>query len=161
MLLTIIITLFVVSFVLYMVEVFLMPGFGVCGLLGAVCALAGLGVAFAVYGLAVGLALTVAVLAVGFWLLYWVMHSRRLERLSLHARIDSSVANERLSQIAVGDRGVALTRLALVGNACINGVECEVRSARGFIDEGTPVVVTAIHLSEVCVVPVETGDNPQ
>ena len=159
MLLTTLITLFIVAFVLYMVEVFLMPGFGVCGILSAVSALLGLGIAYANYGLAVGLALTAAVAVVGFLLLYWVMHSRRIERLSLHAQIDSSVADERLTQIAVGDRGVALTRLALVGNARIGDVECEVRSAKGFIEEGTPIVVTKLHLSEVCVVPADNASD--
>ena len=79
------------------------------------------------------------------------MHSRRIERLSLHATIDSTVANEELANIHVGDEGVALTRLALVGNARINNVECEVRSASGFIEEGSMLRVTKIHMNEITV----------
>ncbi len=159
MLLTIIISLFVVSFVLYVVEVFLIPGFGVCGIFSALCALTGLGVAFVCYGVWVGIGLSVAVVAIAIWLLYWVMHSRRINRLSLHAKIDSTVANDQLSSLATGDSGIALTRLARIGNARINGVECEVRSAKGFIEEGTPIVVTKIHLNEVSVEPIPTGNN--
>lgn len=159
MLLVIIISLFVVSLVLFLVEVFLMPGMGICGVASALCVLFALGVAFAGYGLFVGLVATAVVVVLGAWSLYWVMHSRRLKRLSLHARIDSTVANEHLSQIKAGDRGVALTRLALVGNACINGIECEVRSASGYIEEGTPVVVTKINMSEVSVVSEKPSDD--
>lgn len=159
MLLVIIISLFVVALVLFLVEVFLLPGLGICGVASALCVLFALGVAFVGYGLFVGLVATAVVVVLGAWSLYWVMHSRRLKRLSLHARIDSTVANEQLLQIKVGDRGVALTRLALVGNACINGIECEVRSASGYIEEGTPVVVTKINMSEVSVVSEEPSDD--
>jgi hypothetical protein len=44
----------------------------------------------------------------------------------------------------VGDKGHAVTRLALIGNADINGHILEVRSADGFIDEKTPIVVERI-----------------
>ena len=127
MILTIILTLFVLSLLLGLVEIFLMPGFGVCGIVGVVCAFVGVGVVFGYYGIVYGLVAALAVVVAGSLLLYWVMHSKRIERLSLHARIDSSVANERLDVVKVGDRGVALTRLALVGNARIGSVECEVR----------------------------------
>ena len=150
--LVLVITLFVVSLVLYLVELFLIPGLGICGFFSAASVLIGLGMVFVGYGTVIGLVTTVIVFVIGASLLYWVMHSRRIERLSLHAQIDSTVANEQLSQINVGDTGVALTRLALVGNANINNVECEVRSAGGFIEEGTPVRVTKIHLNEVYVV---------
>lgn len=151
MLLTIIISLFVVSLLLYFVEVFLVPGLGICGFISAACVLVGLGATFVGYGLVWGLLATVIVLVLGISLLYWVMHSRRIERLSLHATIDSTVANEELANIHVGDEGVALTRLALVGNARINNVECEVRSASGFIEEGSMLRVTKIHMNEITV----------
>ncbi|MGN1213831.1 MAG: NfeD family protein [Bacteroidaceae bacterium] len=154
MILTIILTLFVLSLILGLVEIFLLPGFGVCGIVGVVCAMVGVGVVFGCYGVAYGLLAALSVVVVGCLLLYWVMHSKRIERLSLHARIDSSVANESLDVVKVGDRGVALTRLALVGNARIGGVECEVRSAAGFIEEGTPIEVTKLRLNEVYVKPV-------
>ena len=149
--LVIIISLFVVSLILYFVAVFLVPGLGICGLLSAACVLVGLGTTFAGYGLGWGLIATVVVLVSGLSLLYWVMHSKRIERLSLHATIDSTIANEELANIHVNDEGVALTRLALGGNARINNVECEVRSASGFIEEGSLIRVTKIHLNEITV----------
>ncbi len=153
--LPIIITLFVLALVLCLVETFLLPGFGICGVLSAVFALIGVGACFS-YSVTAGLLATAAVLLVGAALLYWVIHSKHIARLSLHATINSSVANDAINNIAVGDQGVALTRLALVGNARIGNTECEVRSAQGFIDEGTPVVVTKIHMGEVYV---ERSDN--
>lgn len=149
--LAIILTLFILALLLCLVETFLIPGFGICGILGAACALTGVGACFVSYGILMGLLSMAVVIVTGALLLYGVMHSKRLERLSLHAKIESSVANKDLNTILVGDKGVALTRLALVGNARIGNVECEVRSAQGFIEENTPVEVVKIHMGEVYV----------
>ena len=149
--LTILIIIFALALVLCLVETFLIPGFGVCGVLSALCALIGLGATFGMYGALVGTVATAVVLLLGGLLLYWVMHSKRIRKLSLHATIDSSVATEAQSQVKVGDKGVALTRLALVGTARLGSVEVEVRSASGFLDEGTPVIVSKINASEIYV----------
>lgn len=151
MTLIIILIVFVLSLALCLVETFLIPGFGICGIISALCAIIGVSMAFSAYGMAVGFAAAAAVLIVGGLLLYWVMHSKRIKRLSLHATIDSSVANDVLFQVKVGDLGVALTRLALVGNARLGEVETEVRSASGFIEEGTPVRVVRINRGEIYV----------
>ena len=47
-------------------------------------------------------------------------------------------------EVKVGDTGVAITRLALIGNAEINGKIIEVKSADGFLNEHTPIVVERI-----------------
>jgi len=155
MALAIIATLFVLALILCLVEVFLIPGFGVCGILSTACAVGGVIVTFTEYGIWGGLIASGAVLLVGALLLYWVMHSKHLEKASLHAVIDSTVATEEQARVNLGDKGVALTRLALVGNARIADVELEVRSASGFIEEGTPVVVTKIKQGEIYVVATE------
>lgn len=149
--LTMIIIMFALALVLCLVETFLIPGFGVCGVLSALCALIGLGAVFGMYGIVAGSIATAVVLLLGGLMLYWVMHSKRIERLSLHATIDSSVASEAQQTVRVGDKGVALTRLALVGMARLGSVEVEVRSASGFIDEGTPIIVTKINNNEIHV----------
>lgn len=151
MTLTVILIIFALALVLCLVETFLIPGFGVCGVLSALCALIGVGAVFGMYGMAAGAIAAAVVLIVGGLLLYWVMHSKRIERLSLHATIDSSVATEAQSIVKVGDSGVALTRLALVGTARLGDVETEVRSASGFIEEGTPVTVSRVNGGEIYV----------
>ena len=55
--------------------------------------------------------------------------------------------------VVVGERGVALTRLALIGNAQIGGRTVEVKSEGGFIEEGTPLVVTRVDTAQVMVRP--------
>ena len=48
---------------------------------------------------------------------------------------------------------VALTRLALIGNADIEGQTVEVKSAGQFIEEGTPIVVVSVNDALILVKP--------
>ena len=58
--------------------------------------------------------------------------------------IDSTVRVVDVKSFKVGDCGVARTRLALIGEAEINGHITEVKSEGGFIDEDERVEVTRI-----------------
>jgi membrane-bound ClpP family serine protease len=72
------------------------------------------------------------------------MRSKTLDRLALKKNIDSTVDKSNAEGVAVGDRGIAITRLAQIGTAEIKGSQMEVKSEDGFIDEKTPIVVTRI-----------------
>ena len=82
---------------------------------------------------------------------YWLMHSKTLEKYSLHKSIDSTAASAEQLSVRPGDEGVAITRLALIGNADIGGRTVEVKSADGFLDEGTPVVVVRVEDAQITV----------
>ena len=58
--------------------------------------------------------------------------------------IDSTIATEASKEVKIGDTGVAITRLALIGNALINDNIVEVKSCDGFLDENTPIIVERI-----------------
>lgn len=62
--------------------------------------------------------------------------------MALQAKIDSVATPEEQLTVKAGDKGMAITRLNLVGRALINNVQVEVRSEEGFLDEKTPIVVT-------------------
>ena len=67
-----------------------------------------------------------------------------MDKVSLHTSIDSTSATAEQLAVKVGDKGKALTRLALIGNAEINGAVVEVKSSGEFLDPGTPVVVIRV-----------------
>ena len=64
---------------------------------------------------------------------------------------NSTAATPEQRSVKPGDEGVAVTRLALIGNAEIGGKTVEVKSASGFLDEGTPVVVVRVDEAQVTV----------
>lgn len=143
-LLTIIILLAIVTLLLFAIEALITPGFGVAGICGAVCAVVANILTFIRYGNAIGMAVLGATVAVVIGFLYWLSRSRAIERATLHSTISSTAATPAQLSIKEGDEGRAETRLALIGNAVIDGKTVEVKSADGFIDEGTPIVVTRV-----------------
>jgi membrane-bound ClpP family serine protease len=139
-----IIALIVAGLLLFAVEVFLIPGISVAGIASAICLLYAVYYAFTSLGILAGI-LTLAVSGLGVvGVTVWFMRSKTVDKLSLKKSLDYDLSPLKDVDIQVGDTGQAVTRLALIGNADINGHILEVRSADGFIDEKTPIVVERI-----------------
>ena len=67
---------------------------------------------------------------------------KTMDKLSLKKTLDYKIDPLKGTHIRIGDKGIAITRLALIGNANFNGhIIIEVRSADGLIDENTPIYV--------------------
>lgn len=138
------IILVLLATVLLTVEVALIPGFGVAGVLGVLSMLASVFYAFFVVGNVAGWITIIVSGLICVSLFLWALYGKSLDRLALKKNIDSNVKGDELDKIKVGDRGVAKTRLALIGEANINGEVVEVKSEMGFIDENEEVVVIRI-----------------
>lgn len=146
-----ILILVLLALVLMAVEVLIVPGFGISGIAAIISALVAEVLIFEEYGM-----LAAALSLAGFALLtvvllVWVARSKTIDKFSLHSSIDSTNATKDQLSVKVGDEGVALTRLALIGNAEIAGKTVEVKSAGNFIEEGTPLVVVAVSEALVLV----------
>lgn len=140
----IIVLLVVAAIILFLVELFVIPGISIAGILAGGCILFANYYAFANLGTTEGF-ITLLVSAVGcIGSLVWFMRSKTLERLSLKTDITGTVDRTAEQSVKVGDTGFTTTRLALVGQADIAGHLVEVNSADGFLDEKTPVIVTRI-----------------
>lgn len=136
--------LFIVGIILLIAEVYMFPGISLAG----ICATASL-IAANVYAymslgwLACLICLLVTIVGCTV-ILVWVARSKSIDKVSLKKEIDSTVRNEALDAIQVGEHGTAITRLALIGNADFGGRIIEVKSASGFIEENTPITVIRI-----------------
>lgn len=140
----IIVLLVVAAIVLFLVELFVVPGISIAGILAGGCIIFANYYAFANLGTMGGI-ITLLVSAIGcIGSLVWFMRSKTLDRLSLKTDITGTVDRTAEESVKVGDTGLTTTRLALVGQADIAGHLVEVNSADGFLDEKTPVVVTRI-----------------
>lgn len=138
------IILVLLATVLLTVEVALIPGFGVAGVLGVLSMLASVFYAFFVVGNVAGWITIIVSGLICVSLFLWALYGKSLDRLALKKNIDSNVKGDELDKIKVGDRGVAKTRLALIGEANINGEVVEVKSEMGFINENEEVMVIRI-----------------
>ncbi len=136
---------------LLLVEVALVPGLGLTGILGVVSFIVSVAYAFVVLGATAGWVTFLAVLALVVFFILWSVYGKPFKRLALKTNIESTVKAPDAAAVAVGDEGVALTRLALVGEADFGKVQIDVTSADGFIDEGAAVYVSRITESTIFV----------
>ncbi len=140
----IIAVLLIVAIILFLVELFLAPGITIAGILAGGCYLYANYYAFTHLGMTGGF-VTLSISAVACVVsLILFMRSKTLDRVSLKTNITGKVDRTAERSIKVGDTGITTTRLALVGYADIGGQIVEVKSADGFLDEKTPIVVTRI-----------------
>lgn len=136
---------------LLLVEVTLIPGLGLTGILGVVSFIVSVAYAFVVLGTTAGWVTFLAVLALVVVFILWSVYGKPFKKLALKTNIESTVKVPDAAAIAVGDEGVTLTRLALVGEADFGKAQVDVTSADGFIDEGAAVYVSRITESTVFV----------
>lgn len=148
---TLILTLTIIAFVLFAVEILVIPGFGISGIAGIVCLAASVILTYSAYGITATLALLlISAILIGL-MIWWLAHSKAVDKYSLHSTIDGTNATEAQLSVRVGDRGVAVTRLALIGNARIGGQLVEVKSSGEFLPEGTPIEVIAVGGAQLLV----------
>ena len=137
----IIVSLILAGLLLFIVEVFLIPGISIAGIASAICLLYATYYAFDTLGPIAGFITLIASVLSGIAIIVWVMHSKTMDKLSLKKTLDYKIDPLKGTHIRIGDKGIAITRLALIGNANFNGHIIEVRSADGLIDENTPIYV--------------------
>ena len=146
-----IIALVISALLLLLVELFVIPGSSLAAILSAICLTWAVAYAFINISALAGIITLIIALILGSCVLITFMRSKTLDKVALTEEVSSTVDRLVAAQVQVGDKGYAITRLALIGNAEINGHVVEVRSADGFLNEKTPVVVTCVTDNEIIV----------
>jgi len=140
----IIIGLIAAGIILFLIEIFVIPGISIAGIGAFFCLIYANYFAFSNLGNTAGFITLAAsaIACVGTLILF--MKSKTLDKIALKKNITSTIDNEAELSVKKGDSGITVTRLALIGMADINGHHVEVKSVDGFIDEKTPIVVSRI-----------------
>ena len=140
----IIASLIIAGLILFIIEVFLLPGISIAGFVSAGCLLYANYYAFDTLGTVPG-CITLAISAIGVVAItIWFVRSKTVDKLSLKKTIDYRPEPLKGLDLKVGDEGIALTRLALIGNAEFSGHIIEVRSSGEFIDQKSKIRVERI-----------------
>ena len=148
--------LFVIGIVLLAVEVFVIPGFGVSGVLGIAALITG--IFLVTDSLLEGLLFTAATLmALGIFI-YLSFRSPRTRRLwqkfSLSTRQTTKggyVAPKVQYETYLGRVGISLTQLRPAGTADFDGEHLDVVTEGGFIGHGTGIRVIAVEGTRIIV----------
>lgn len=148
----VVVGLVIAGLLLLVIEVVVIPGFGVIGVLGGLAILGSGYVALTELGAAyAGLALSAGVLGAGA-LLWLVPRTRAGKAMVLETRTLGAAADPGLADL-VGCRGVTLTPLRPAGTADIEGRTVDVISDGQYIEPNTPVEVILVEGSRVVVEP--------
>ena len=150
----VIVALLLVGLLLLLLEIFVIPGVGVAGILGVGALGAGCYMCFK-FGSTIGLCVTGGILLLVILLLAYALREKTWRRLALNDSVESTAGQDSAAVAAVGDAGVATTRLAPMGTAKISGKSLEVKSVAGFLDQGTEVEVVEIEDNVICVKPIK------
>jgi membrane-bound ClpP family serine protease len=147
-----IITLIVIGIVLLLLELLVIPGFGVTGILGIASLIGGIVMAYTTLGATAGHLTLFSSLAGCGIALWFIMRSKTWNRLSLKTNIDDKVdVLPEEKGIKTGDSGIALTRLAPMGKVRINNVDAEATSREGIINTGQTVEVVKVDGTKIIV----------
>lgn len=142
------VALILVGLGLILVEVYLVPGFNVVGILGFLLMLFAVGVVFAEQGVGWGIVALLATAGLAGGTFYWLWTSGAWDRFILETTLKAD--EERVTREAeyrsryLGKVGVAITPLRPTGIAEIEGERIEVVTEGDFIAAGSEVRVVAM-----------------
>ncbi|MGI5901279.1 MAG: NfeD family protein [Desulfitobacteriia bacterium] len=149
------ISLIIVGVLLIITEIFLIPGFGVAGILGLLMMIGG---AFLIADtFAEGVIYLLISIFIVFLLIFIGLKTGHLGRLwnriSLREKQDSNdyVAPSKEYISYLGKKGVALTLLRPAGSALIEGQRVDVVTNGSFISKDAPVKVIAVEGTRIIV----------
>ena len=147
-----IITLVIVGLLLLMVELLVIPGFGVAGVLGIASFVGSCYLAFVNIGTTVGIIVVVSEILLTVLSVLLILRSKTWKRLSLDTNIEAKIDEVPQNKgITVGMKGKAITRMAPVGQAEFGDVAIEVFSRGTVINAGCGVTVVEIAENKVFV----------
>lgn len=148
---TVIVALIVIGLLFLILEILVVPGSTVVGVVGFILMAIGIWQTYIVYGSTTGhyvlggsLILTLGALALS-------LRSKTWKRAMLHTEILGKTNVYEAEKIKVGDTGKAVSRLVPMGKAFINDDYFEVRTSGEFLDQETEVVVTKIEHNKIYV----------
>lgn len=139
--LTAIILLIVLGVIFLLLELLIVPGSTVVGLIGGVLMIAGVWVVFSKHGTAAGVYVLLGSIGVTFLLVYIGLKTNTWKKFSLETTVEGKVNTYNHAELGVGDIGKTISRLAPSGKALINGNYVEVHTQGEFINENTDIVI--------------------
>lgn len=143
-----IVTLIIVGIILFMIEIFLLPGLSVAAI-GSFCSIIGAVALAFIYENDTTAWIVLAISVVIILILVAIfLRAATWKKISLETEIKKPLEKHNAK---IGDTGSAMTRLAPMGKVLINGEVIEAKSTGAYIDEGTEVEVIGLDNMNIIV----------
>lgn len=146
-----VVVLIFLGIVLLLVEILLIPGVNVAGIVGFILMAVGVYLAYTQLGTTSGhVALAIAAVS-SIVMLVFALRANTWKRVTLNESIDSKAGVDYRQIIKTGDHGITLSRLAPMGKATINDQTVEVTAIGELIDQQQEVVVVKVEENKIIV----------
>lgn len=143
--------LVLISVAFLLMEIFLFPGFSVCGLVSIAFGGVAIWYAFSKVSVTAGLVTTLiwlVVLGVGIWIF---VRSKALDKMSLNTELKETSNLYDIAGVEVGMKGMTTSRLAPMGKVIVAEKIYEAKSLDGFVDQKVDVEVVGIEDNKLIV----------
>ena len=146
-----IILLLVLGALFLLAELVLLPGVTIGTILSLICYAGAIYLAFTTFGTTIGVVVIGVVILLSLITTIFSLRAKTWQRFSLKQNIDS-VSNESPEMdVKIGDRGVAVSRIAPMGKVEIAGKYYEAKSADVLIDQREEVEVIGFENNSIVV----------
>ncbi|MBE0661997.1 MAG: NfeD family protein [Bacteroidales bacterium] len=150
---TLIIIFLLAGLLFMLLEILVVPGVTVFGILGFVAIGVSVWQAYASHGTPEGHYFLLGAILFTILLLVLALKSKTWNKVMLSTEVNSRVNTIELDKVMAGDEGTTVSRLAPVGKAIINGEFYEVDSLGEYIEPQTKIVVISVDHSKIIVKP--------
>jgi len=144
-------TFIVIGLLFLVLEILVIPGVGIAGVIGFILIAVGVWQAYAGHGMVAGHLTLGGTVVLSVLTLVFSIRSKTWKRIALSTSIDSKVNVIDKDKIRPGDIGRTVSRLAPMGKAMINGELYEVSTNGDFIDQQTEIEVVNIEYNKIIV----------
>ncbi|HAW59195.1 MAG TPA: serine protease [Bacteroidales bacterium] len=148
---SIIIILIVIGLIFMVLEILVIPGTSVGGIVALACLGIAIWQSFANYGMTAGLITLGVTLLVSFLALYFSLKSKTWKRLMLTEENTAKVNVIDEDIVKPGKQGLTISRLAPAGKVEIDGQEYEAHTFGEYVDPGQKVIVVKIEFNKIYV----------
>ncbi len=149
----IILSLIVVGIVFLLLEILVVPGATIVGLVGIGMVIGGIVMSFNTYGTEIGVITLAGSLVFSLISIGLALKSNTWKKAMLGSELDGKVNVFEPDRVVAGDEGVTITRLNPMGKALIKEDYYEVQSKDNLISENTPIVVVKVDGNKIIVKP--------
>ncbi|TVQ84617.1 MAG: hypothetical protein EA393_14280 [Bacteroidetes bacterium] len=147
----VIVTLIVIGLIFLLLEILVVPGATVVGIVGAAMMAFGVYSAYSSHGAVAGTYTLGATLVFSIGALALALKSNTWRRAMLGSEVDGRVNIVEAEKVKPGDEGIAITRLNPMGKAMINDEYYEVTSKDNLISQNTEIIVTKVDGNKIIV----------
>lgn len=147
----IVILLILIGIAMLVIEILVIPGAGVAGIIGFGLMVAGIWLAYTRIGVTEGNIILITTLAVNIIGITLTLRSKTWKKVMLNTEITAKVNTLENENIKVGDKGVAISRCAPMGKAMFDNAYFEVSALSEFIDEESEIEIIKISGNKIFI----------